>query len=306
MWKICTAIVFLIFFSINLSFRATNLPMPEKFTDTLPLFDVEGHRGCRGLMPENTIPAMLRAIDLGVTTLEMDVVYTQDMQVVLSHDPFFNHEITTRPDGNYVTEAEEQSLNIFTMTYDSVKQYDVGMKPHPLFPEQKKIRVYKPLLTDVIDSVEAYINEKNSRKVFYNIETKTHRETDNIFHPSPDIFVEGLMKLLFSKNIATRCIIQSFDFRTLRYLHMHYPYMKTSLLIDEDDLRPFEEQLTLAGFCPSVYSPAYKLVTRKMVSYCHKKQIKVIPWTINDKVVFDSMMAKKVDGIITDYPDRFK
>src|SRR5688572_15131830 len=87
---------------------------------TNQLFDKQGHRGCRGLMPENTIAAMLHALDLGVTTLELDVVITKDNQVILSHEPFFNHEISTKPDGTYVTEAEEHKLNIFQMNYDQV------------------------------------------------------------------------------------------------------------------------------------------------------------------------------------------
>src|SRR5262245_7377472 len=119
-------------------------------------FDTQGHRGCRGLMPENTIPATINALKLGVITLEMDAVITKDNKVVMSHEPFFNHEITTKPDGNYVTESEEKSLNIFLMSYDEVKKYDVGMKPHPRFPQQKKMHVVKPLLSDLIDSVQNY------------------------------------------------------------------------------------------------------------------------------------------------------
>src|SRR6187399_1408267 len=90
----------------------------------LPDFDKEGHRGCRGLMPENTIPAMLKAIDLGVTTLETDACITRDGKVVLSHEPFFNHEISTKPDGSAVTAQEEHSLNIYEMDYAQVKQFD--------------------------------------------------------------------------------------------------------------------------------------------------------------------------------------
>src|SRR5438105_5285686 len=75
--------------------------------NVLPAFDIEGHRGCRGLMPENTIPAMMKALELGVSTLEMDAVITKDGQVILSHEPFFNHEISTKPNGQYVTEQEE-------------------------------------------------------------------------------------------------------------------------------------------------------------------------------------------------------
>src|SRR5580765_1503590 len=135
-----------------------------------PAFDVEGHRGCRGLMPENTIPAMLKAIDLGVTTLEMDVVITKDNKVVVSHEPWFETEITTKPDGSFVNPVEAMQLNIYQMSYDEVLKYDVGMKPHPRFPQQQKMKVVKPLLSDLIDSVEAYLVKKNLPKVRYNIE----------------------------------------------------------------------------------------------------------------------------------------
>src|SRR4026208_263192 len=93
-------------------------------------FDKQGHRGCRGLMPENTIPAMLKALDLGVTTLEMDIVITKDKKVILSHEPWFESEITTKPDGNYIPAADAMKYNIYQMDYAEVKKYDVGMKPH--------------------------------------------------------------------------------------------------------------------------------------------------------------------------------
>src|SRR5688572_13746482 len=136
----------------------------------LPAFDKEGHRGCRGLMPENTLPAMLSALDMHVTTLEMDVVVTKDKQVILSHEPFFNHEITTKPNGEYVNEAEERGLNIYTMTFPETQRFDVGLKTHPRFPRQQKLNATKPLLSEVIDNVEATVKLKNIPKVFYNIE----------------------------------------------------------------------------------------------------------------------------------------
>src|SRR5688572_538381 len=119
-----------------------------------PVFEVEGHRGCRGLMPENTIPAMLKAIDLGVTTLEMDVVITKNNKVVVSHEPWFGADITTKPDGSFVKPAEAMQLNIYQMSYEEVLKYDVGMKPNPRFPQQQKVKTVKPLLRDLIDSVE--------------------------------------------------------------------------------------------------------------------------------------------------------
>src|SRR5689334_10616789 len=102
-------------------------------TSTIPAFDKEAHRGGRGIMPENTIPSMLHALDLGVTTLEMDAVITSDKQVILSHEPFFNKDITTKPDGTYLQDNESKAFNIYKMTYQQVQQLDVGMKPHPRF-----------------------------------------------------------------------------------------------------------------------------------------------------------------------------
>jgi len=266
-------------------------------------FDLEGHRGCRGLMPENTVPAFIKAIDLGVTTLEMDVVITKDSQVVISHEPFFNHEITTKPDGNFVTEAEEKSLNIYQMTYDEVKAYDVGMKPYPGFPHQEKIHAVKPLLKDVIDSVEAFILQNHKQPVQYNIETKCTPATDNIYHPAPDKYIELIVAVIEEKKIEDKTIIQSFDIRSLQYLHQYYPSVKTSLLIDDDDEKPFALQLKNLGFIPTIYSPAFRLVTPLLVKQCHDTGIKLIPWTVNDKTEIERLKKLGVDGIITDYPN---
>jgi len=267
--------------------------------------DKQGHRGCRGLMPENTVAAMLNAVGMGVTTLEMDVVITKDKKVILSHEPFFNHEITTKPDGSYVTVAEEKALNIYQLTHAETKNYDVGMKPHPRFPQQQKFKVTKPLLSEVIDSVNEYMMTAKRSPLYYNIETKTKPESDGIYHPAPDEFVELLIAVIKEKGIEERVIIQSFDFRTLQYLHQKYPFIKTAMLIEDFDKRSFEEQVRDLGFAPTIYSPAYKLVTEKLIATCHKLGIKIIPWTVNDKAGIDKLKAMGVDGIITDYPNLF-
>jgi glycerophosphoryl diester phosphodiesterase len=270
----------------------------------LPAFDKEGHRGCRGIMPENTIPAMLKAIDLGVTTLEMDAAVTSDGQVILSHEPFFNHAITTRANGQPVTETEERSLNIYRMTYAETQQFDVGLKPNPRFPEQHKMKATKPLLRDVIDNVEAYLKLKDGSKVFYNIETKSQPATDSIYHPAPEAFVDMLMKEIISKKIVNRVIIQSFDFRTLQVLHTKYPHIRTAALV-ENASRSFEENIQALGFSPTIYSPLYLLVTKELVEKCHQQQMKIIPWTVNDKATIEKLKTLGVDGIITDYPNLF-
>ena len=269
------------------------------------VFDKQGHRGCRGLMPENTFPAMKAALDLGVTTLEMDVVITKDKKVVLSHEPFFNHEISTKPDSSFVKEAEELLLNIYKMDYDEVKKYDVGMKPHPRFPQQQKLKVYKPLLSDLLDSVDQYMKTSKRALPYFNIETKTNPSTDNIYHPEPAGFVDLLMEVIKEKGIEDRLIIQSFDFRTLQCMHKKYPAIKTAMLIEDFDERGLKDQLKALGFLPTIYSPDYKMVDEDLMKRCHEQNIKVIPWTVNDKANIERLKAMGVDGIITDYPNLF-
>ena len=279
----------------------------KKVSDPLlPAFDIEGHRGCRGLMPENTIPAMMKALELGVTTLEMDAVITKDKQVILSHEPFFNHEITTKPNGEFVNEEEEKGLNIYTMSFPETQRYDVGLKPHPRFPRQQKLKATKPRLSEVIDNVEASVKLKGMNKVFYNIETKCNPLTDDTYHPAPEEFVDLVMGIVQRKKIIDRVIIQSFDFRTLKIVNQKYPQARTAALIEDFDKRPLEKHLEELGFIPAIYSPAYSLVTKELVDKCHQQKMKIIPWTVNDKSTIDSLRNLGVDGIITDFPDLFQ
>lgn len=268
-------------------------------------FDKQGHRGCRGLMPENTIPAMLKAIDLGVTTLEMDVVITQDKKVVLSHEAFFNHEITTKPDGSFVTEAEEQMLKIYHMDYAQVKTYDVGMKSHPRFPQQEKIKAAKPLLVDLFNEVRNYCTKNKKPLPYFNIETKSEPSGDVLFHPKPDEFTELLMQVIKAAQMENHVIIQSFDVRTLQYLHQHYPSIKIAMLQEEFDITLGTDYIKKLGFTPTIYSPQYNKVTAEMIKACHTQNVKIIPWTVNDKTKIAELKAMGVDGIITDYPNLF-
>jgi len=291
-------------FMINSCARKT-LATTDHTTNISDAFDKQGHRGARGLMPENTIPAMLKALDLGVTTLEMDVVVTKDKKIVLSHDQWFAEEITTKPDGKYMGPREERRFNIYWMTYDDVKTFDVGMKPHPLFPQQQKIKVVKPLLSDLVDSVRQYMMTRRKPFPDYNIEIKSDSSFDKVFQPEPAEFVELLMSVIKEKGIEDYVTIQSFDFRTLQYLHKAYPTMKTSMLIEEDDTRTIEQQIKRLGFVPSIYSPAYQLVNDKLVKACHKHKMKLIPWTVNTKEKIEELKKMGVDGVITDYPNLF-
>jgi glycerophosphoryl diester phosphodiesterase len=285
-------------------------PKPlESGSGAVTAFDKQGHRGCRGLMPENTIPAMLHALDLGVTTLEMDVVFTKDSVAILSHEPFFNHEISTVKPGTYVqssiSEKDQKDYNIFKMTFAETQQYDVGLKPHPRFPQQQKIAVTKPRLADLFDSVRIYMMTRRKPFPLYNIETKTNPATDNIFHPAPEAFVDMLLKVMDEKQVQDFVTIQSFDIRTLQYLHKIRPAVSTALLIEDYDKRSLDEQLKTLGFTPAIYSPHYTLVDAALIKKCHQQKIKVIPWTVNDKKEIERLKAMGVDGIITDYPNLF-
>lgn len=268
-------------------------------------FDKQGHRGCRGLMPENTIPAMIHALDLGVTTLEMDVVITKDNKVILSHEPWFGEEITTKPDGTYMGPREERKFNIYWMTYEQTKDFDVGMKPHPRFPNQQKMNITKPLLADVMDSVNKSMMVRRRPFPFYNIEIKTNPLGDGVFHPKPEAFVDLLMSIINEKGIAEQVIIQSFDFRNLKYLHQKYPDIKTSFLVEASDKRTCNELISELGFIPAVYSPAYQLVNAELIKEFHANKIKVIPWTVNDKSTMEKLKKMGVDGLISDYPNLF-
>lgn len=283
--------------------KMSDTPEPQNTPLTDGAFDKQGHRGCRGLMPENSIPAMLHALDLGVTTLEMDIVFTKDSVAILSHEPFFNHEITTNPDGSFIDANNEKDYNIFNMSFAETKRYDVGLKPHPRFPGQQRVAAYKPSLAEVFDAVKKDMMTRRRPFPFFNIETKTHAVTDNAYHPAPAAFVELLMKVIKEKNMEESVMIQSFDPRTLQYLHQHYPAIPTVLLIEDYDKRSLEEQLKELGFVPTVYSPDHSLITAALIEKCHRQQIKMIPWTVNDKASIDKLKAMGVDGIISDYPN---
>jgi glycerophosphoryl diester phosphodiesterase len=294
--------IFLIIVSCGTNKKIARNNMPSNPTN---IFDTQGHRGCRGLMPENTIPAMLKALELGVTTLEMDASISKDKQVFLSHEPFFNHEITTKPDGSFIEEKEERNYNMYHMLYDSIKTYDVGLKPHPRFTQQQKMAAVKPLLSDLFDSVKNYMLTAKRPYPFFNIETKCLPATDNLYHPEPAEFVELLMKVIIEKKMEQYVIIQSFDFRSLQYLHQHYPAIKNAMLIEDFDKRSMEEQIKALGFTPTIYSPEQSLVNKTLIEKCHQQNIKIIPWTVNDVKKISQLKAMGADGIISDYPNLF-
>lgn len=264
--------------------------------------DIQGHRGTRGLMPENTIPAFIKALELGVKTLELDLAVSKDGQLIVSHDPFMHHEIALDPQGNEISDEDEAKHNIYEMTYEEVKMYDVGSKFLERFPDQQKIKVSKPSLLDLINAVNEYQSKSDVGDIHYNIEIKSLPEGDNSYHPTPEVFSDLVYDFIQKHMDVTLVNVQSFDFRILQYFKTTYPKIKLAVLIENN--LPIDNNLKTLGFTPEIYSCYYPLLDSSKVEYLHSLNIKVIPWTVNEIVDINQMILWNVDGIISDYPNR--
>ncbi len=275
-------------------------PIIKMDTNTSP--EIQGHRGCRGLMPENTIPAFIKALKLGVTTLELDLAVTKDRIVVISHEPWLSHEFCSDLYGHRILEKEEKNFNIYQMTVLELQGYDCGSQTHPRFPEQMLMRVHKPTFAEMIDSLREYCVKNNRPLPHFNIEIKREPEYDGIFCPPVSEFCELVLKVIREKQIEQHCNLQSFDWETLRICHKLAPEIPLAMLV-ENNLSP-QENLDKLGFKPQIYSPYFKLIDTNLLEWVKKQHMKLIPWTVNEPKDIKKILAMPVDGIITDYPDR--
>jgi len=262
-------------------------------------FDLQGHRGARGLFPENSIEGFIAAVELQVNTVEMDVVISKDNKVVVSHEPWVSSTICWGSNDKPVIEGKD--LRIYEMSYDQLTNYNCGSQAHPDFPLQAKMPTFKPLLSEVITEVEAATTELELPPVYYNIEIKSTPEGDGVFHPGPKEFCQLVLEVINAGNILNRAIIQSFDVRALQAMKELEPSIPLALLIEES--ADFEKNLAKLGFTPAIYSPNFQLVNEALVKACHEKNIRLIPWTVNEEEDMVKLLDLGVDGIITDYPD---
>ncbi len=273
----------------------------EKNSPETLKIEVQGHRGQRGHSPENSIPGFLAAIDKGVDVVEMDVVMSKDGKIVVSHEPFMSSAYVLTPNGDTIPKSKEKSYNLYTMTYDSIRKFDIGSKGNAGFPEQKKIKTYKPLLSEVIDSIENHVKKENLDPVNYNIEIKSEETEYGKSQPEPAKFVKSVMQVSEEKGIISKMNIQSFDVNILEEMHRSYPKVTLSYLVYQGN---FEENMDKISFQPAIYSPLFQLLDKKEVEKIHDKGLQVIPWTVNEQAAIDKVKAMNVDGIITDYPER--
>ncbi len=287
---------------VLVSFAAGVFPQMNAESPKAKFVSIEGHRGARGYLPENTIPSFKLALDQGADTLEMDVVITADRKVILSHEPWFSATISTGPDGKRIARDKERDHNIFKLTYAETLGYDVGSLGNPAFPEQKAMPASKPLLSDVFAAIERFAKEKAIAPPRYNIEIKSTAEGDGVFHPAPGEFADLVVKEIERAGLIDRTIIQSFDVRPLQHIKKNFPAMQVALLVggDEDPVK----KLALLGFTPATLSPQFSLVTAELVRLCREIGMKLVPWTVNRIEDLERISKFDIDGIITDYPDR--
>ena len=284
---------------LNISCKSPSKMAQKKLIDQI---EVQGHRGDRGNFPENTVPGFISAVRKGVDVLELDVVISKDNKVVVSHEPFMSSEYMLTPTGNRISKNEEKSYNLYQMDYDSIRSFDAGTGVNVKFPFQKKIRTHKPLLKEVIDTVENYTYSHELPKVSYNIEIKSRAEEYGIYQPFPEEFVELVMKVITEKEIGKRVIIQSFDPRPLNILRRKYPEIKIAFLVESGSL---QENLSELDFKPEIYSPHFSLLKDEAeVKSIKAAGMQVVPWTVNEKEEIARMIDLKVDAIISDYPER--
>jgi glycerophosphoryl diester phosphodiesterase len=287
--------------------------------------DLQAHRGGRGRMPENTLPAFAYALGVGVTTLELDCAITRDGVVVVSHDEALNPEVTRGADGTWL---EQGGPPIWHLTYDALQRYDVGqIRPGSSyaarFPQQQAVDGARvPRLADVFELTRRAGNDT----VGFNIETKV-----SPLHPertaAPEAFARKLIDAVRAAQMARRVTIQSFDWRTLKIVQQEAPEIATVYLTACQDFMdniladaaksPWTAGLHVRDFRSSiprmvkaaggaVWSPYYEEVTRKNVQEAHRLGLKVVVWTVTTEEDMRRMIDLAVDGIISDYPERLR
>lgn len=264
---------------------------------------VIGHRGTRGLMPENTIPAFIYGITIGAEVIEMDVYVTKDGDVVVTHDPSLNYEFCTGPNGEVIPNSA-YSLKHFLMkdmNMSEIERCDCGRK-NPHFATQTFFPIGPPRLTEMFDAIETFV-KNNNKTVNYLIEIKTRPDWDGPVTPDVKIVAQKVYDIIKAKNMIEKSIVQSFDNRPLQHIRSVDPNIRLGMLTGNDgvDAKKMIEGL---GFTPYSYGPVFTIIDPNMIAYCHSIGVRVFGWSVNEFADMEKLLAMGIDGLITDYPDR--
>ncbi len=288
-------------------------------------FDLQAHRGGRGLRPENTLASFENAIRMGVTTLELDIAITSDGVPVVSHDQALNPGLSRDSKGEWLTQTGPLIKN---MTLAQVQSYDVGrLNPsHPYgrdFPEQQ---ARDGLRIPTLASLFKLVKDMGAGDIRFDMETKIDpRYPDNTLAPEP--FVQTMLGVIREAGMTQRVMVQSFDWRTLDLLHRLEPQIRTMYLtIESKNLDSIKDGIWTAGYlvkdynasvpqmvraaagkAPGViWAPYFGNLTPEWLKQAQALGLQVIPWTVNDKQQMERLIDWGVDGIISDYPDRLR
>jgi len=262
-----------------------------------PQFDTQGHRGARGRLPENTLPAFYEALDQGMKTLELDLCVSADSVVLVSHEPWFNTKICLIDSFGY---ADKESL--YKLNYADIAKVDCGSKGNIDFPSQKGVVAVKPSLAEVIQETRRYAIENNRPLPYYNVEIKTEPGQEGNLTPEIDDFVRLVVAELTLQEVLDFTVIQSFDVRPLQLLHEQHPNIRLAFLSSTP--LSHEREIENLGFTPDIYSPYHLTLRPQTVQAMHAQGMQVIPWTVNDVSRMTELVGWGIDGIISDYPDR--
>lgn len=257
--------------------------------------DVQGHRGARAVLPENTLPAFEYALEMGVDTLELDMGVSKDGVVVVSHDQEINPLICQAQDGEKIAKG----LLVHELTLAQIKSFDCGAKVNPRFPKQNpQPGVQIPTLDEVFAMV-ANSGAANATTVRFNIETKS-KEDKPFAQPSPKEFVRAVLKVVDKYELRSRVTLQSFDHRTLLEAKKQAPKLELAALFEE---KPKDWISATRAAKADVVSPYFKDINADDVANIQAAGLKVIPWTANRTADWETLLKIKVDGIITDDPE---
>ena len=256
--------------------------------------DLQGHRGARGHLPENTMPAFEHGIALGVTTLELDVGITRDGVVVVHHDRALNPDVARGPDGQWV---RAPSPTLHSLTFAELQRYDVG-RLRPGSEYASRFKTQKPLDGTRIPKLEQVL--KLDPKVRFNIETKLAPDApDDTLAPEP--FARALIAEVRKAGVEKRTTIQSFDYRTLKVVEREAPEIATAYLTAR---RHSTEPEKVHALGARIWSPEFSVLNAEIVGKAKALGMKIVPWTVNEPADIARVLALEVDGIISDYPDR--
>ncbi len=268
-------------------------------TASSPPFDWQGHRGARGLLPENTIPAFLRALSYPqVVTLELDVVISADDRVVVSHDPYMEPTICQTPQGDSIT----GQISLRKLTVTEIAAYDCGLRPHPRFPEQARRPATKPTLAAVFAAVDQYCVQQGRPSPRYNIELKYQPDWEPELVPDRATFVNLVVEDVLAWGHPNLVTLQCFDPLTLAVIHDRDPGLQLAYL--DEAPGGVAAKMEALGFVPAIYSPWEQPLTPAVIAEARALGMRIVPWTVNEVARMSELREQGVDGIITDYPDR--